>query len=51
MLKQDKKISLKISSIMLEKLELLAQKNDRTLSSMIRIIINEYLERCDKDVY
>ena len=51
MLKQDKKISLKISSIILEKLELLAQKNDRTLSSMIRIIINEYLERCDKDVY
>ena len=51
MLKQDKKISLKISSIMLEKLELLAQKNDRTLSSMIRIIINEYLERCDKDVH
>lgn len=44
MVNQDKKISLKISSELLEKLELLASKNDRTLSSMIRIILKDYID-------
>lgn len=47
MLKQDQKISLKIGHELLEKLEQLAAKNDRTLSSMIRIILKEYIERVD----
>jgi predicted transcriptional regulator len=45
MLKQDQKISLKINSELLCKLESLALKNDRTLSSMIRVILKEYVER------
>ena len=45
MVNQDKKISLKINSELLEKLEQLASKEDRTLSSMIRIILKEYLEK------
>lgn len=47
MVKQDQKISLKIGRELLEKLEQLAVKNDRTLSSMIRIILKEYVERVD----
>ena len=47
MLKQDQKISLKIGHELLEKLEQLAAKNDRTLSSMIRIILKEYIEKVD----
>lgn len=45
MIKQDQKISLKIGHELLEKLEQLATKNDRTLSSMIRIILKEYVEK------
>ena len=45
MVKQDQKVSLKIGHELLEKLEQLAVKNDRTLSSMIRIILKEYIER------
>jgi predicted transcriptional regulator len=45
MVNQDRKVSLKISSDLFEKLEQLAIKNDRTLSSMIRIILKEYIER------
>lgn len=45
MLKQDKKISLKVSHELLEKLTQLSAKNDRTLSSMIRIILKEYIEK------
>lgn len=45
MVKQDQKISLKIGHELLEKLEQLAAKNDRTLSSMIRIILKDYVER------
>ena len=45
MLKQDKKISLKVSYELLEKLTQLSAKNDRTLSSMIRIILKEYIEK------
>lgn len=45
MVKQDQKISLKIGHELLEKLELLAAKNDRTLSSMIRVILKEYVEK------
>ena len=44
MLKQDQKISLKIGHELLKKLKQLAAKNDRTLSSMIRIILKEYVE-------
>lgn len=47
MVKQDQKISLKIGHELLEKLEQLASKNDRTLSSMIRIILKEYIEKVD----
>lgn len=47
MLKQDQKISLKIGHELLEKLEQLAAKNDRTLSSMIRIILREYIEKAE----
>lgn len=47
MVKQDQKISLKIGHELLEKLEQLAAKNDRTLSSMIRIILKEYIEKVD----
>lgn len=47
MLKQDQKISLKIGHELLEKLEQLSAKNDRTLSSMIRIILKEYIEKVD----
>ena len=42
MIKQDKKVSLKISSELLSQLEIVAAKNDRTVSSMIRIILKEY---------
>ncbi len=45
MINQDKKVSLKLNHELLERLEHLAQKNDRTLSSMIRIILKEYLDR------
>ena len=44
MVNQDKKVSLKLNHELLEKLEQLAQKSDRTLSSMIRIILKEYLD-------
>lgn len=47
MVKQDQKISLKINHELLKKLEQLAAKNDRTLSSMIRIILKEYIEKVD----
>ncbi len=47
MVNQDKKVSLKINGVLLEKLEQLAIKNDRTLSSMIRIILKEYLEKLE----
>ena len=47
MVNQDKKVSLKINSVLLEKLEQLAIKNDRTLSSMIRIILKEYIEKLE----
>lgn len=47
MVNQDKKVSLKISSDLLVKLEDLAVKNDRTLSSMIRIILKEYIEKAE----
>jgi predicted DNA-binding protein len=47
MVKQDQKVSLKIGHELLEKLEQLAAKNDRTLSSMIRIILKEYIEKVD----
>ena len=47
MLNQDKKVSLKLNHELLEKLEQLASKNDRTLSSMIRIILKEYIEKVD----
>ena len=47
MVKQDQKISLKIGHELLEKLEQLAAKNDRTLSSMSRIILKEYIEKVD----
>ena len=49
MVNQDKKVSLKINSVLLEKLEQLAIKNDRTLSSMIRIIIREYIEKGEQN--
>lgn len=54
MIKQDKKVSLKISSELLSQLEIVAAKNDRTVSSMIRIILKEYFtklaeERHDND--
>jgi predicted transcriptional regulator len=49
MINQDKKVSLKISSDLLVKLEDLAAKNDRTLSSMIRIILKEYVEKGEHD--
>ena len=49
MLKQDQKISLKIGHELLEKLEQHAAKNDRTLSSMIRIIIKEYVEKGEQN--
>lgn len=45
MVNQDKKVSLKLNHELLEKLEQLASKNDRTLSSMIRIILKEYLDK------
>lgn len=45
MIKQDKKVSLKISSELLNKLEVIAAKNDRTVSSMIRIILKEYFTK------
>jgi predicted transcriptional regulator len=45
MINQDKKVSLKLNHELLEKLEQLASKNDRTLSSMIRIILKEYLDK------
>ena len=45
MINQDKKVSLKLNHELLEKLEKLASKNDRTLSSMIRIILKEYLDK------
>ena len=45
MLKQDQKISLTIEHELLKKLKQLAAKNDRTLSSMIRIILKEYVEK------
>ena len=48
MVNQDKKISLKLNHELLEKLESLASKNDRTLSSMIRIILKEYTERGER---
>jgi predicted DNA-binding protein len=48
MLKQDQKVSLKIGHELLEKLEQLATKNDRTLSSMIRIILKEYVEKVEQ---
>ena len=44
MVNQDKKVSLKISSELLVKLEQLASNNDRTLSSMIRIILKDYID-------
>ena len=47
MLNQDKKVSLKLNHELLEKLEQLAVKNDRTLSSMIRIILKEYFDKED----
>jgi predicted DNA-binding protein len=47
MIKQDQKISLKIGHELLEKLEQLSVKNDRTLSSMIRIILKEYVEKVE----
>lgn len=47
MVKQDQKVSLKIGHELLEKLEQLAVKNDRTLSSMIRIILKEYIEKLE----
>ena len=49
MIKQDQKISLKIGHELLEKLEQLAAKNDRTLSSMIRIILKEYIEKGEQN--
>ena len=45
MINQDKKVSLKLNHELLEKLEMLAGKNDRTLSSMIRIILRDYLDK------
>ena len=45
MVNQDKKVSLKLNHELHEKLEQLAGKNDRTLSSMIRIILKEYLAK------
>ena len=45
MVNQDKKVSLKLNHELLEKLEQLASKNDRTLSSMIRIILKEYFDK------
>lgn len=45
MVNQDRKISLKLNHELFEKLEQLAIKNDRTLSSMIRIIIKEYFDK------
>ena len=45
MVNQDKKVSLKISSELLAKLERLASKNDRTLSSMIRVILKDYVDK------
>lgn len=47
MVNQDKKVSLKLNHELLEKLGHLAQKNDRTLSSMIRIILREYFDKED----
>jgi metal-responsive CopG/Arc/MetJ family transcriptional regulator len=49
MVNQDKKISLKINGDLLKKLEELSAKNDRTLSSMIRIIIREYIEKGEQN--
>ena len=45
MIKQDKKVSLKISSELLSQLEIVAAKNDRTVSSMIRVILKEYFTK------
>lgn len=45
MINQDKKVSLKLNHELLGKLERLASKNDRTLSSMIRIILKEYFDK------
>ena len=47
MVNQDKKVSLKLNHELLDKLEQLASKNDRTLSSMIRIILKEYFDKED----
>ena len=49
MIKQDQKVSLKIGHELLEQLEQLAAKNDRTLSSMIRIILKEYIEKGEQN--
>ena len=50
MVNQDKKISLKLNHELFERLEQLATKNDRTLSSMIRVILKDYIERLDNNV-
>ena len=49
MVNQDKKVSLKLNHELLEKLERLASKNDRTLSSMIRIILKDFIERYESN--
>lgn len=51
MVNQDRKVSLKIGHELLQKLEQLAAQNDRTLSSMIRIILKDFVERskCNND--
>ena len=41
---QDKTIALKINSELLEKITLKAKAEDRTISSMIRIALMEYIK-------
>jgi hypothetical protein len=47
MVNQDRKVSLKINNDLFKKLEQVAAENDRTISSMIRIILKEYFEKLE----
>lgn len=47
MINQDRKVSLKINNDLFKKLEQIAAENDRTISSMIRIILKEYFEKLE----
>ena len=49
MVNQDRKVSLKLGHELLQKLEHLATQNDRTLSSMIRVILKDFIERSESN--